>query len=132
MAAWMTIGRNRNVNSSQHNPVPFAEQRNEHQQSQGSALQNDGEGQRAAANTALAKTLLRIAFDKTSAQRTKNLFRDFFRDFFRLVRHHSPPGRLLRVSTALRSHAPLTALRSRLPLTTRRGRRTVRQRFAAP
>jgi len=73
-------------------------------------LHNDGNRERTAADAALPAALSGIAFDKTSAQRTKSFFRHIFRNVSRLERHHTPPQNSLRVLTPTGSGSLRTAL----------------------
>jgi len=75
----------------------LAEQRQDDERSKNRALHNDGNRERTAADAALPAALSGIAFDKTSAQRTKSFFRHIFRNVSRLERHHTEPRCLLEI-----------------------------------
>jgi hypothetical protein len=87
----------------------LAEQGQEDERSKNCALQNDGNRERASTDAALPTALSGIAFDKTSAQRTKSFFRHIFRNVLRFERHHTPPQNLLRVLTPTESGSLRTA-----------------------
>src|SRR5882762_5946555 len=120
----------------------LAEQRQEDERSKNRALHNDGNRERTAADAALPTALSGIAFDKTSAQRTKSFFWHIFRNVLRFERHHTPPQNLLRVldpdrvgvtqngiSEILRRRFPGGCSRS--PGDRRRARRDVRLRASS-
>src|SRR5258707_3839627 len=69
----------------------LAEQRQDDERSKNRALHNDGNRERTAADAALPAALSGIAFDKTSAQRTKSFLRHIFRNGSRFERHPTPP-----------------------------------------
>jgi hypothetical protein len=87
----------------------LAEQGQEDERSKNCALQNDGNRERASTDVALPAALSGIAFDKTSAQRTKSFFWHIFRNVLRFERHHTPPQNLLRVLTPTESGSLRTA-----------------------
>src|SRR5258707_8236192 len=67
MAACMAIRRHRDP-FFRCDALRFSEYWNQHQHGQCSTLQEDGNGQRAAAEASFSSALLRIAFDKAPAQ----------------------------------------------------------------
>src|SRR5258708_9055829 len=87
----------------------LAEQRQGDERSKNCALQNDGNRERASTDAALPTALSGIAFDKTSAQRTKSFFCHIFSNVFRFQRHTPPPQNSLRVLTRTESWSLCTS-----------------------
>lgn len=129
MAVCAARGRNRDP-FFRCDALGFAEKRNEDDQCKNSALQDDGNCQRAAPDVALSRALFRVAFEETSTQRAEAFFGDCFRNFWGLAPHHTPRENFPRAEQEiLRRQSPGGCSSS--PGDQRRARRDVRLRASS-